>query len=189
MAEKQSSSMARKSFFGLFLMIIMLFVLSWLFLLRSTGRPPRSFNPKSLPTPKLPTVFQSSNGLSRTILVNNEKQRDGGGGREEELPKTEQGFQDKDGALTCNGIVKEPLKIFMYDLDPEFHFGLLNWKPQGESAPDEESEQSIAGQVSEVADRSKGMEDVRWKKPYFGRYPLNVVNVDKDVIAPYRYMV
>ncbi|KAK8476096.1 hypothetical protein V6N13_042463 [Hibiscus sabdariffa] len=122
MAEKQSYSVARKSFFGLFLTTIMLFVLSWLFV--STGHP-RSFDRKSLRTLILPTVFQSSNGLSRTILASNETKREGGGKEEE------QGFQDKDGALTCNGTVKEPLKIFMYDLDPEFHFRLLNWKPQG----------------------------------------------------------
>lgn len=23
-----------------------------------------------------------------------------------------------------------PLKVYMYDMDPEFHFGLLNWKPE-----------------------------------------------------------
>ncbi|KAK8628193.1 hypothetical protein V6N13_063903 [Hibiscus sabdariffa] len=123
MAEKQSYSVSRKSFFGLFLTTIMLFLLSWLFV-SSTGRP-RSFDRKSLPTLILPTVFQSSNGLSRTILASNETKRDGGGKVEE------QGFQDKDGAMPCNGTVKEPLKIFMYDLDPEFHFRLLNWKPQG----------------------------------------------------------
>ncbi|XWS57919.1 hypothetical protein CRYUN_Cryun09bG0214300 [Craigia yunnanensis] len=115
----------------------MLFVLSWLFVLRSTDRP--SFiDRKLLPTEKLLTVInkgnsesssqsniESSNRSSRAILVNNE--------REEEPPKREEGFQDKDGAMNCNGNVKEPLKIFMYDLDPEFHFGLLDWKPQGGS--------------------------------------------------------
>lgn len=31
-----------------------------------------------------------------------------------------------------------PLKVYMYDMDPEFHFGLLNWKPQerGKKWPD-----------------------------------------------------
>ncbi|KAE8699233.1 transcription factor DIVARICATA-like [Hibiscus syriacus] len=278
--------MARKSFFGLFLVIIMLFVLSWLFLLRSTGLPPRSFDPKSLPIPKLPTVFRSSNGLSRTILVNNEKQRDGGG--REGLPKTEQGFQDKDGAVTCIGIVKEPLKIFMYDLDPEFHFGLLNWKPQGGRVwPDILTEippypgglnlqhsieywltlDLLASEISDnpnnrvvirvqnsseadlifvpffsslsynrfskvnphqtkswnkvlqaklvkwltaqkewkmsggrdhviLSHHPNSMIDARmqlWPAIFvladFGRYPLNIANVDKDVIAPYRHMV
>ncbi|XVF30696.1 hypothetical protein REPUB_Repub16aG0080300 [Reevesia pubescens] len=118
----------------------MLFVLSWLFVLRSTGRP-SFFDHKLLPREKLlidinnghsetssESNVESSNGSSRAILVNNEREREG-----EEPPKREEGFQDKDGAMNCNGNVKEPLKIFMYNLDPEFHFGLLDWKPQGGS--------------------------------------------------------
>ncbi|XAR48333.1 Xylogalacturonan beta-1,3-xylosyltransferase, partial [Bertholletia excelsa] len=27
--------------------------------------------------------------------------------------------------------IRAPLKVFMYDLPPEFHFGLLDWKPEG----------------------------------------------------------
>ncbi|KAB2058587.1 hypothetical protein ES319_A11G243500v1 [Gossypium barbadense] len=285
MAEKQSSSAARKSFFALFLTTIVLFVLSWLFVLRSTGRP-RPLDRKVLPTQKLPTVFhhvksQSSNGLRRAILVNN-------GGREEEPPKREQGFQDKDGAMNCNGNVKEPLKIFMYDLDPEFHFGLLDWKPQGGRVwPDFRTEippypgglnlqhsieywltlDLLASEISDnpnnrvamrvqnsseadlifvpffsslsynrfskqnphqkksmnkvlqaklvkfltaqkkwkmsggrdhivMAHHPNSMLDARmqlWPSIFvladFGRYPLNIANVDKDVIAPYKHMV
>ncbi|KAG8478845.1 hypothetical protein CXB51_028668 [Gossypium anomalum] len=257
MAEKQSSSAARKSFFALFLTTIVLFVLSWLFVLRSTGRP-RPLDRKVLPTQKLPTVFhhvksQSSNGLRRAILVNN-------GGREEEPPKREQGFQDKDGAMNCNGSVKEPLKIFMYDLDPEFHFGLLDWKPQGDRVwPDIRTEippypgglnlqhsieywltlDLLASEISDnpnnrvavrvqnsseadlifaklvkdltaqkewkmsggrdhivMAHHPNSMLDARmqlWPSIFiladFGRYPLNIANVDKDVIAPYKHMV
>ncbi|XVF06698.1 hypothetical protein REPUB_Repub06bG0073000 [Reevesia pubescens] len=143
MAEKQGSSIARKSFFCLFLTSTMLFVLSWLFVLRSTGGS-SFFDRKLLPTEKLHTVInngdsesssqnnvESSNGSSRAILANSEREREEG--EREEPPKREEGFPDKDGAMNCNGNVKEPLKIFMYDLDPEFHFGLLDWKPQGGS--------------------------------------------------------
>lgn len=285
MAEKQSSFAARKSSFALFLTTIVLFVLSWLFVLRSTGRP-RPLDRKVLPTQQLPTVShhvksQSSNGLSRAILVNN-------GGREEEPPKREQGFQDKDGAMNCNGNVKEPLKIFMYDLGPEFHFGLLDWKAQGGRVwPDIRTEippypgglnlqhsieywltlDLLASEISDnpnnraamrvqnsseadlifvpffsslsynrfskqnphqkksmnkvlqaklvkfltaqkewkmsggrdhivMAHHPNSMLDARmqlWPSIFiladFGRYPLNIANVDKDVIAPYKHMV
>ncbi|XWS42740.1 hypothetical protein CRYUN_Cryun16bG0040100 [Craigia yunnanensis] len=140
MAEKQGSCIIRKSFFCLFLTTTVLFVLSWFFMLRSTGHP-NLFDRKLLPTEKLITVInngnsefsnrsnvESSNGSSRAILANNEREREEGEG--EEPPKRVEGFQEKDGAMNCNGHVKEPLKVFMYDLDPEFHFGLLDWKPQ-----------------------------------------------------------
>ncbi|XWS64930.1 hypothetical protein CRYUN_Cryun05aG0046600 [Craigia yunnanensis] len=148
MAEKQGSSITRKSFFCLFLTTTMLFVLSWLFVLRSTGCP-SFFDRKLFPTEKLLTVInngnsessnqrnvESSNGSSGAILANNQREREEGEGEGEgegEEPPKREGFQDKDGAMNCNGNVKEPLKIFMYDLDPEFHFGLLDWKPQGGS--------------------------------------------------------
>ncbi|XVE62468.1 hypothetical protein DITRI_Ditri06bG0120200 [Diplodiscus trichospermus] len=141
MGEKQGSSITRKSFFCLFLTTTMLFVLSCLFVLRSTGRSD-FFDRKLLPTEKLLTVInngdsessssvESSNGLNRAILANNEREGEQEVG--EEPPKREEGFQDKDGAMNCNDNVNEPLKVFMYDLDPEFHFGLLDWKPQGGS--------------------------------------------------------
>ncbi|XP_074287207.1 putative arabinosyltransferase ARAD1 [Silene latifolia] len=33
----------------------------------------------------------------------------------------------------CSAGNKHVLKVFMYDLPPEFHFGILDWKPQGSS--------------------------------------------------------
>ncbi|XVF56778.1 hypothetical protein PTKIN_Ptkin06aG0147300 [Pterospermum kingtungense] len=144
MAEKQGSSIARKSFFCLFLTTTTLFVFSWFFVLRSTGRP-NLFDSNLLPNEKALTSInngnsgtstqtnvESSNGSSRAILANNEREREEEEG--EEPAKKVEGFQDKDGAMSCNGNAKEPLKIFMYDLDPEFHFGLLDWKPQGGSS-------------------------------------------------------
>ncbi|XP_017976335.1 PREDICTED: probable arabinosyltransferase ARAD1 [Theobroma cacao] len=144
MAEKHGSSITRKSFFCLFMATTMLFVSSWLFVLRSTSRP-NFFDRTLFPNEKLLTIFnnghsesssqsnvESSNGSSRAILANNEKDHEEGEG--EEPPKREVGFQDKDGAANCNGNFKEPLKVFMYDLDPEFHFGLLGWKPEGGSS-------------------------------------------------------
>ncbi|XVF42670.1 hypothetical protein PTKIN_Ptkin01aG0383300 [Pterospermum kingtungense] len=286
MVEKHGSSIARKSLFCLFLTTTMLFLLSWLFVLRSTGRP-TILDHKLLPDQKLVTVTnngnsESSNGSSsKAILTNNE----------EELPKREEGFQDKDGAamsMNCNGNVREPLKIFMYDLDPEFHFGLLDWKPQGDSLwPDiRTSIPSYPGGLnlqhsieywltldllaSEISDNANNRVAIRvqnsseadlifvpffsslsynrfskvnphekrsrnkvlqaklvkfvtaqkeWKRSGgrdhiilahhpnsmlnarmqlwpavfiladFGRYPLNIANVDKDVIAPYKHVI
>ncbi|KHG12084.1 putative glucuronosyltransferase GUT1 [Gossypium arboreum] len=123
MAEKRGSSITKIAFLCLFITTTMMFVLS------SRGRP-GLFDHKTMPAEKLLTVFnngdsqtsnqsnaESSNGSNRAILANSEKQR-----------VEEGGFQ-----VTCNGNLKEPLKIFLYDLDPEFHFGLLDWKPQGNS--------------------------------------------------------
>ncbi|KAK8542888.1 hypothetical protein V6N13_136559 [Hibiscus sabdariffa] len=120
MAEKRGSSITRISFFCLFLTTTVMFVLT------STSRP-GVFDRKSMHAEKLLSVFnngdsqttnqsnvESSNGSNRAILVHNERKG------------VEGGFQ-----LSCNGNLKEPLKIYMYDLDPEFHFGLLGWKPQG----------------------------------------------------------
>ncbi|KAE8721376.1 NADH:cytochrome B5 reductase 1 isoform 1 [Hibiscus syriacus] len=71
---------------------------------------------------KLPAVFNNGDSQTsdqsnvessnRTILVDNEP--------------NEGGFQ-----VSCNGNLKESLKIYMYDLDPEFHIGLLDWRTQG----------------------------------------------------------
>lgn len=288
MVEKQSSSVARKSLFCLFSTTTMLFVLSWLFVLRSTGRP-SLIDHKLSPTEKLLTVTnngdsESSNGSTQAILTIES------GGEGEEPAKREEGFQDKDGAMSmnCNGNVREPLKIFMYDLDPEFHFGLLNWKPQGgrvwpdirtsipsypgglnlqhsieywltldllasEISENANNRVAIRVQNSSEADlifvpffsslsynrfskvnphqkrsrnkvlqaklvkfvtaqkewkRSEGRDHIilahhpnsmlnarmqLWPAVFiladFGRYPLNIANVDKDVIAPYRHVI
>ncbi|XVE90255.1 hypothetical protein DITRI_Ditri20bG0064300 [Diplodiscus trichospermus] len=296
MSEKKSSSIAGKSFFCLLLTTTMLFMLSWSFVLRSTVHA-SFFDRKLLPTGKLGTVInngdsessgksniESSNGSSRTILANNERESEEG----DEHTKREEGFQDRDGAMNCNGNVKELLKIFMYDLDPEFHFGLLDWKPQGGSVwPDVRTKiPSYPGGLnlqhsieywltldllaSEISDNPNNRVAIRvqnsseadlvfvpffsslsynrfskvnphqkrsrnkvlqaklvkfvaaqkeWKRSGgrdhiimahhpnsmlnarmqlwpaifvladFGRYPLNIANVDKDVIAPYKHVI
>ncbi|BBN68962.1 exostosin family protein [Prunus dulcis] len=64
---------------------------------------------------------------NRSILVDKE---------EEEKPTISS--QDKEASqanndVKCNTNGKLALKVFMYDLPHEFHFGLLDWKPQGRS--------------------------------------------------------
>ncbi|KAH8491396.1 hypothetical protein H0E87_023515 [Populus deltoides] len=143
MAEKHSSSslgvVSRKSMFCLFSFVSALFILSWFFMLRSTVS--AGFIDLSLlPHPKLNSVIDNGNSASwnrndvepsigsraRAIPVDNE----GDGG--EEKP------QEKDdlGDVKCNSFDNncyQVLKVFMYDLPSEFHFGLLDWKPQGGS--------------------------------------------------------
>ena len=120
---------SRKSLFSFFLMTSALFILSWFFVLRSTGRP--HFIDRNLsPTTKLLSTIEGSNFGSqnqnveptignRAILVDNE-----------ETGKTP---QTKDDVKKCDKNDKLVLKVFMYDLPDKFHFGLLNWKPEGNS--------------------------------------------------------
>ncbi|KAF9670308.1 hypothetical protein SADUNF_Sadunf13G0054900 [Salix dunnii] len=141
MAEKPSSSslgmISRKSIFCLFSFVSALLTLSWFFVLRSTVS--AGFIDLSLlPHPKLNSVINNGNSASwnrndvepsignrvRAILVDNEG--------EEEKPQDKVGLGD----VKCNSFVNKSnqvLKVFMYDLPSEFHFGLLDWKPQGAS--------------------------------------------------------
>ncbi|ONH94456.1 hypothetical protein PRUPE_7G017800 [Prunus persica] len=141
MAERHASSLAvntRKSLFCLFILTSTLFILSWFFVLRSTGSP-HFIDHKLLPNSKLLAMID--NGISgsesqndvepsvgnRSILVDKE---------EEEKPTISS--QDKEASqanndVKCNTNGKLALKVFMYDLPHEFHFGLLDWKPQGRS--------------------------------------------------------
>ncbi|KAE9599683.1 hypothetical protein Lal_00045658 [Lupinus albus] len=40
---------------------------------------------------------------------------------------------EKDDRVKCRRHEKVVLKVFMYDLPSEFHFGLMDWKPEGKS--------------------------------------------------------
>lgn len=148
MAERNASSLgvvSRNFLFCLFVTTSILFILSWFFVLRSTGRP--SFIDHSLlPNSNSKHFATSDNGDSatrsenkvdstgnRSILVDNE---------EEEAPP-ENAITKAKADVKCNTndrVVlaqqkenKVVLKVFMYDLAPEFHFGLLDWKAQGDS--------------------------------------------------------
>ncbi|KAJ6296832.1 hypothetical protein OIU78_022540 [Salix suchowensis] len=139
MAEKHSPSslgiICRKSMLCFFLFASSLFMLSWYFVLHSTSS--SGFIDLSLlPHPKFTSVIGNGNSSSwnrkdvepsignRAILVDNEEQ--------EENPQK----KDDLGGVKCSSFdnnSRQPLKIFMYDLPSEFHFGLLDWKPQGDS--------------------------------------------------------
>ncbi|XP_074271102.1 putative arabinosyltransferase ARAD1 [Silene latifolia] len=106
MAERSSSSSlgifhCRNTLFCWFTATSFLFLLSWLFLLPSTGRFRLGLSPS------LSSRIISNAGISNQIVSI-------GGG-------------------DCGPREKQVLKVFMYDLPPEFHFGILDWKPEGSS--------------------------------------------------------
>lgn len=92
----------RNSLFCLFSVTSLLFTLSWFFALRSAGRS----RLVSLPSLRNQVVSNSNAGCPIQ-------------------------YPGRAGAEW--GAEKKVLKVFMYDLPPEFHFGLLDWKPEGSS--------------------------------------------------------
>lgn len=112
MAEKSSYTMGqKKSMFCFFWITSFLFFLSWLFVLRSTRKTP-FIEYNLLPNPKLSSVFSNGNVNPQSDMNPSTRNVNNGAKR------------------TCNDLV---LKVFMYDLPPEFHFGLLGWTPNGNS--------------------------------------------------------
>ncbi|KAI4348515.1 hypothetical protein L6164_009229 [Bauhinia variegata] len=129
MAERNvSKSMiaSRKSLFCFFTMTSILFILSWFLVLRYAARP-HFIDDNLLPTSRTFSVIdqnvESTIG-NRAILVDNEK---------EEATQQTQTPDEEDDGLKGSSCDKLVLKVFMYDLPPEFHFGLLDWKPNGKS--------------------------------------------------------
>ena len=92
----------RNSLFCLFSVTSLLFILSWFFVLRSAGRS------RLVSLPSLRNQVVSNSNVGCRIQ-----------------------YPDAGGAEW--GAKKKVLKVFMYDLPSEFHFGLLDWKPEGSS--------------------------------------------------------
>ncbi|XP_028766911.1 probable arabinosyltransferase ARAD1 [Neltuma alba] len=148
MAERIAASsmkaVSRKSLLWFFTTTSTLFLLSWFFVLRSSSRP-RFIDSDFIPNSKLSTEFDNSTLKNdnvnvessignRAILVNAEEIE--ATHETESLPQNEapatNGDESKCGRKNDSVVV--PLKVFMYDLPPEFHFGLLDWKPEGNTA-------------------------------------------------------
>ncbi|KAF1877654.1 hypothetical protein Lal_00040371 [Lupinus albus] len=145
MAEKNVSSIkvvSRKSLVFFFTMTSILFLMSWFYVLRSTGSP-NAIDHNLLPNSKFLSTFDGSNSESqlqnqnaeesslenRAILVdsvNVEETSEAKKNRENAKSKT-----NDDRKCRRNG--KAVLKVFMYDLPLEFHFGLMDWKGSGNS--------------------------------------------------------
>ncbi|PKA58522.1 putative glycosyltransferase [Apostasia shenzhenica] len=102
----------RKPIFLLFSIATLAFGFSWFFLLGSTGS-------------NITLTSESQGGIS------------GSEGDSQALPQLGDAFQDSSGPQDHESDKCDPnnanLKVFMYDLPPEFHFGLLDWKPENNS--------------------------------------------------------
>ncbi|KAK7336331.1 hypothetical protein VNO77_16868 [Canavalia gladiata] len=121
---------SRKSLCCFFTMTTILFILSWLFVLSSTGSTHHINNPSLFSSfnDSDSDQFQNKNVVevepsfgNRAILVDNENNAE---------TSQKQAPEKKGVTEKCNEHDKVVLKIFMYDLPPEFHFGLLDWKPE-----------------------------------------------------------
>ncbi|KAK1584076.1 hypothetical protein Q3G72_029616 [Acer saccharum] len=122
MGERSKSSLGiitRKSLFSLFTIASILFFLSWFFVLRSTSIDSSLFTNTNTNSNPLPVV---NNGNSEPRIRNRTILNDSVEEEEAELPQKK-----------CNTKNKAILKVYMYDLPPEFHFELLDWKAQGGS--------------------------------------------------------
>ncbi|KAF7819224.1 putative arabinosyltransferase ARAD1 [Senna tora] len=131
MPENKASSIkvvSCKPLLGFFTVTSALYLLSQFFLLPSTT-PRHLIASDFLPNSKLyHHIHDSSFGNvgpsfgHRAILVNRQETNNE---NQNQTPVT----NDEVKCGTNNDSV--PLKVFMYDLPPEFHFGLLDWKAQG----------------------------------------------------------
>ena len=133
---------SRNSLFSFFSLISVLFMMSWLFVLRSTHSEgnPRSIDHNSLPDSKLfstmansDSKLQNQNNVespfgNRAILVDSE---DVEANHETKTPHEEQMADTNNDGGKCSTSGNVVLKVFMYDLPSEFHFGLLDWKGEG----------------------------------------------------------
>ncbi|KAH0723478.1 hypothetical protein KY285_006027 [Solanum tuberosum] len=113
----------RKSLFSMFSITSILFMLSLLFVMRSTGH--RHFFYLNV-LPKSKVLALSEEGYSQSSSqsdyeVSNSNQ-----------VVSNKGTLEKYNVLKCNPS-KQVLKVFMYDLPPQFHFELLGWKAEGKS--------------------------------------------------------
>ncbi|CAK8542923.1 unnamed protein product [Lathyrus sativus] len=125
MPERNASAIkvvSRKSLCFFFTTTTLLFIMSWLFVLRST----RSDSTSEVISELLSESFHSQNSESsfsnRAILVNTKKQK--------QTPyilkcNSHTTTMSNDNSNYSNNFL---LKVFMYDLPSEFHFGLLDWK-------------------------------------------------------------
>ncbi|WOH06291.1 hypothetical protein DCAR_0625716 [Daucus carota subsp. sativus] len=100
--------LSQRSMFCFFTLASLLFIISWLSILRSTGRPNFLDSPL-LTNSKFLGVFD--NGVRNRSNDN--------------VPR-------KTILVKC-GNNKDRLKVYMYDLPPVFHFALLGWKGDGKS--------------------------------------------------------
>ncbi|XP_058079408.1 probable arabinosyltransferase ARAD1 [Magnolia sinica] len=116
---------SRKALFCLLTITTFLLIFSWFFFLHSAGSS-HFIGYSSLPNSRLFAVFDSENYPSRD--QNNAHPS----AFTSTFLKDENGISEEQESTKCNPN-KAVLKVFMYDLPPKFHFGLLDWKQMKES--------------------------------------------------------
>ncbi|XP_042497898.1 probable arabinosyltransferase ARAD1 [Macadamia integrifolia] len=126
MAERNppfGSIICRSSLFFVFTIASFFFIFSWFSVLHSTSHP-HSIDLSSSPNSRLFAVIDNKNTQPRNQddIQPSVPNMSGSVNCKEEAP------QDKE-FMKCNP--NRVVKVFMYDLPPEFHFGLLDWKPEG----------------------------------------------------------
>ncbi|KAL6989661.1 hypothetical protein U1Q18_015412 [Sarracenia purpurea var. burkii] len=126
MAERNAYSIGQKKLlFCLFSITSILFILSWVFVLRSTGHP-HFIDHNLLPNPKTFATFDDGNSAPKSQSDNKNPLITSNPVLLKEKVESSQ-ENNLVGCCPNNGV----LKVFMYDLAPEFHFELLDWKPEG----------------------------------------------------------
>ncbi|KAK9139867.1 hypothetical protein Scep_009548 [Stephania cephalantha] len=112
---------SRRCILILFTMTSSVFIFSWFCVLRSTSGRPHFIDHRSLPNSmNFATIdsgdfFPKDQNEGQPLLANPLE------------PVGDHGITPKVKDVNCNS-KKAVLKVFMYDLPPEFHFGLLDWK-------------------------------------------------------------
>nr|CAD1817416.1 unnamed protein product [Ananas comosus var. bracteatus] len=122
---QHSGFRCRKTLSCWFALAVLLVVSSFMICLNSTGRP-HFVDRNLLPADKVFSVIEKANNPPRLPI-------------EERAVNVEQPLFDeieirqeekaRDKCDPSNAV----LKVYMYDMPPEFHFGLLDWKPDGKS--------------------------------------------------------
>ncbi|XP_043699314.1 probable arabinosyltransferase ARAD1 [Telopea speciosissima] len=115
----------RSSLFFVFAIASFLFIFSWFSVLHSTSRP-HFIDHSILPNSNLFAVID--NGNTKPQNQNNIQPSEPN--MSVSVNYTAEAHQDKK-LMKCNP--SKIVKVFMYDLPPEFHFGLLDWKSEGDS--------------------------------------------------------
>ncbi|CAH9068447.1 unnamed protein product [Cuscuta europaea] len=108
-----------KSLFCLFIVTSIIFTFSWFYVLQTTHQP-------------LPVDLSIPSNSKLLSLAHDQS---------DDENWVNDGLDVKEGSELSRYDCKPKLRVFMYDLPPEFHFGLLGWKPVGKTVwPDIRSE-------------------------------------------------
>ncbi|OVA08851.1 Exostosin-like [Macleaya cordata] len=137
MAEKNSHSagfISRKSLLFLFTLTTFLFIFSWFFVLRSTGQP-QLIDYSLLPNSKLFATIDNGSSQSRNVEPSIPGPSSSMTHPSDSIPNTSNSLDENEEASAERDVTicdsnKVVLKVFMYDLHPEFHFELLDWKAE-----------------------------------------------------------